>query len=198
MYQQTRLSDTSAISAPGLLPDVIATWGDPDILADLTGRVDPQFGLDGTGFWPVDVTEPSYDPSSQVLMQPTACDKADPKAKRWSATATVRAMTVEEYAAAHTVPSVISDRQFYQQLAVLGMITEAEAIAAVGTGAIPSEMRAALNSLPASIQFGATMKLTGATTFERDDALVAVFAAAQTPPMTSDQLDALWRAASAL
>ena len=92
----------------------------------------------------------------------------------------------------------ISDRQFYQQLAVMGMITQAEAIAAVGTGAIPSEMQSALTSLPAVEQFAATMKLTGATTFERGDPLVAVFAAAQNPPLTSAQLDALWQAAALL
>ncbi len=104
------------------------------------------------------------------------------------------------YVDAAPVPSVISDRQFYQQLALLGLITQAEAIAAVGTGAIPKEMQGALtgSGMSADEQFAATMKLTGATSFDRDDPLVAVFAAAQNPPLTPAQIAAIWSAAALL
>ena len=99
---------------------------------------------------------------------------------------------------ANAVPEAIADWQFYQQAATQGLITQAEALAAVATGAIPGEMQNALSALPAADQFAATMRITGAKQFDRTDPLVAMFAAAQIPPMTSDQVDALWRAAAAL
>ena len=41
------------------------------------------------------------------------------------------------------VPDIISDRQFFQQLAILGLINEAEALAAVGPGTMPATLRTA-------------------------------------------------------
>ena len=128
MYQQTRLSDTSAIGAPGDLPTVIATWGDaPDLLADLTGHVDPQFGFDGTGFWPVDVTAPAVDATFQVLVPPTACEKADHVVKRWTATATVRPMTTEELLVSDPVPYSPTNYQCRVALVQVGLFTKVDA-----------------------------------------------------------------------
>lgn len=95
-------------------------------------------------------------------------------------------------------PSVISDRQFFQQLAVQGDITQAEALAAVQTGTIPQKLQAAISGLPAAAQFGAAMDLAGATAFNFDNPLTAALAAALTPPRTTDQMRALWIAAAAL
>jgi hypothetical protein len=94
------------------------------------------------------------------------------------------------------VPITISDRQFFQQLAIMGKITQAEALAAVGTGAIPPEMQSVLNAMPADQQFSAEMILTGARDFLRTDPLVAVYA--QSQGMSDDDINALWLAASAL
>lgn len=94
------------------------------------------------------------------------------------------------------VPSSISDRQFAQQLAVVGLITQTEALAWVSTGTIPASFDAFIGALPADAQFGARMLLKGATIFERSHPLTAAFGAAQ--GMSADQIDDLWRAAAAL
>lgn len=94
------------------------------------------------------------------------------------------------------VPQEISDRQFFQQLAVMGLITEDEAIAAVATGTLPAAMAAFIDQLPAEQQFAARMALQGATTFLRSNPLVETFGAMQ--GMTSAEIDVLWRAAAVL
>jgi hypothetical protein len=94
------------------------------------------------------------------------------------------------------VPAVISDRQFFQQLAVQGVITQDEAIAAVSTGTLPASMAALVSQLPSDQQFSANMLLKGAVEFRRDHPMVAVLGAAY--GWTSAQLDALWSSAVVL
>jgi hypothetical protein len=93
------------------------------------------------------------------------------------------------------VPSntVISDRQFYQQLAIQSVITQNEALSAVQIGALPSSLASLVAALPADQQFGAKMLLCGATQFIRSNPLVAVFGAAF--GWNTAQIDALWAAA---
>jgi hypothetical protein len=93
-------------------------------------------------------------------------------------------------------PNTISDRQFFQQLAVAGLISEDEAIDAVAIGQMPAAIGAFINALPSEQQFPAKMLLKGAVSFNRDHPLVEAFGAMQ--GMTSDQIDDLWRAAAAL
>ena len=97
---------------------------------------------------------------------------------------------------APVVPQVISDRQFFQQLAAQRVISEDEALAAVQTGTIPSEMQPLVTALPEAEQFGAKMMLSGATQYDRANAIVA--AIGQAYGWTSAQLDAVWVAASTL
>lgn len=67
------------------------------------------------------------------------------------------------------VPQTISDRQFFQQAAILGIITQAEALAAVQTGTIPPVLQSIVDGIQdASEKFAATMLLAGATVFERN------------------------------
>lgn len=94
------------------------------------------------------------------------------------------------------VPDQISDRQFFQQLAIDGLITTDEALGAVMTGTLPAAMGAFISALPAEQQFGARMALCGATTFQRSHPLVDAFATMQ--GMTPEQIDELWRTAAAL
>lgn len=95
-----------------------------------------------------------------------------------------------------TIPQVISDRQFYQQLAVVGLITEIEALAAVKTGDIPPALQELVDALPPEQQFAATMLLAGATTFIRDHPLTIAFGFAF--GWMPSQLDDLWIEASKL
>jgi hypothetical protein len=71
------------------------------------------------------------------------------------------------------VPEVISDRQFFQQLALDNFITHQEALDAVQTGAIPSVMEGFVNSIQDPVtQFNVRMVLSGATEFQRNHPLV--------------------------
>ncbi|MEI9917108.1 MAG: hypothetical protein WDN29_16395 [Methylovirgula sp.] len=94
------------------------------------------------------------------------------------------------------VPSSISRRQFFQQLATQGIITQAEALAAVQTGAIPTELSTLVSALPAAAQFAAQMKISGASDFLLTDPLTQELATAY--GWTTAQVDALWTAAAAL
>jgi hypothetical protein len=94
------------------------------------------------------------------------------------------------------VPTDISDRQFFQQLAIAGIITPPEAIAAVATGTIPAALKALVDQLPADQMFGAVMLLSGAVSFSRTHPLTEAIGVAY--GMTAAQIDALWTAASKL
>jgi hypothetical protein len=95
-----------------------------------------------------------------------------------------------------SVPASISDRQFFQQLAVKGNITQDEALAAVATGTIPAAMAALVGQLPADSQFAAKMLLCGATIFERAHPLTATLG--QMYGMDAAALDAFWQQAALL
>lgn len=64
------------------------------------------------------------------------------------------------------VPSEISDRQFFQQLAIEGIITQDEALAAVQTGTIPAVLQKIVDQMADDQKFGAKMILSGATIFQ--------------------------------
>lgn len=94
------------------------------------------------------------------------------------------------------VPQNISDRQFFQQLAIAGTITQADALAAVKTGTIPPQLEAIIQALPTEQQFSAEMLLSGATSFERNHPLTNVIGAAVN--MNPDQVDQFFIAADKL
>ena len=68
----------------------------------------------------------------------------------------------------------ISDRQFFQLLAIKGIITEDEALDAVGPGIIPPAMTALIEQLPENLRFDAKMKVRGATTFVYDSSVAVL------------------------
>jgi hypothetical protein len=116
---------------------------------------------------------------------------------------TIVVMTAEEIAALQAQPSVrppllpISDRQFFQQAAFAGIITQAEALAAVQTGAIPAALQSIVDAIADPQQkFAAQMILSGATTFERNHPLTQSIGAAL--GWTEDQIDEFFRSAAAL
>jgi hypothetical protein len=95
------------------------------------------------------------------------------------------------------VPQTISDRQFFQQAAIVGLLTTDEAIAAVATGTIPAVLQTIVDNIedPAQ-QFGAKMLLAGATVFDRNHPLTEVVGA--TLGWSSTQIDDFFIAASKL
>lgn len=104
-------------------------------------------------------------------------------------------IVIEDYAPPpEPVPESVSDRQFFQALALDGMISEAEALAAVQTGALPAPIAAIIDAMPD--QFAARMLLSGATTFERRHPLTDALASAlgYSPAQTDD----LFRVAASL
>lgn len=88
----------------------------------------------------------------------------------------------------------ISPRQFYQQLAVQGLITQDEALAANNT--IPSELAVLVSKLDQSIQFATKMKLLSAESFKITDSDTLAIASAY--GWSPTQLQAFWTAASDL
>lgn len=94
------------------------------------------------------------------------------------------------------VPHSISDRQFFHILAVDGLITQAEALAAVKTGDAPVAFETFIASLPESERFNARMLLEGATTFRRDHPLTIAFGSMY--GLTPGEIDDLWRRAAVL
>lgn len=102
-------------------------------------------------------------------------------------------------------PSVISDRQFAQALALAGTITEAEALAWAARGELPEAMEDALALIPETggQRFAARMMLAAATTYERHLPLTEQLGALLTNPATGEPydaaaLDALWTRAASL
>jgi hypothetical protein len=94
-----------------------------------------------------------------------------------------------------SVPEEISDRQFFQQAAVQGIITQAEALAAVQTGTIPSALQTIVDGIvDANERFAAQMILSGATAFRRSHPLTASLGAAFS--WTPEQIDAFFIAAA--
>lgn len=95
------------------------------------------------------------------------------------------------------VPASISRRQFYEQLADIGKITQGEAFDATASGTIPPALNTILNGMTdEDAKFRAAMKLVGSQDFNRDDPLVMVFAISQ--GMSEADVDNFWRAAANL
>ncbi|MDQ2084762.1 hypothetical protein RA307_31675 [Xanthobacteraceae bacterium Astr-EGSB] len=90
----------------------------------------------------------------------------------------------------------ISDRQFFQQLAAEGLISQAEALAAVKTGDIPAAMQTLIDGLPEGERFAAQMLIAGATVFRRSHPLT--YALGVGFGMAPAEVDRLWAAAAAL
>lgn len=100
-------------------------------------------------------------------------------------------------AAPEPVPDEISDRQFAQALADLGVISRAEALAFVKRGEVPAALQAAIDAIPGEEErFAADMQVSGATTFERQHP--STLALAQALGWSDAQMDDLWRRAADL
>lgn len=92
---------------------------------------------------------------------------------------------------------IISDRQFYQAIAMKGLISKDEALAAVQTGTIPQALAVFLAEIKDPDEhFAAQMLLSGATQFERHHPLVDKFG--HEAGLTDVELDDLWRLAASL
>lgn len=94
------------------------------------------------------------------------------------------------------VPAQISDRQFFQALAMAGAISQGEALAAVKTGDIPAQMQAVIDGMAGADRFAADMMLSGATVFQRAHPMTEALRAAM--GWSGAQTDELWRVASEL
>ncbi|KQT58158.1 hypothetical protein ASG52_22150 [Methylobacterium sp. Leaf456] len=96
-----------------------------------------------------------------------------------------------------TVLPAISDRQFAQALADLGVIARAEALAFVKRGEVPTALQAAIDAIPdPDDRFAAEMQVSGATTFER--AHPSTLALAHALGWSDAQMDELWRSGAGL
>jgi hypothetical protein len=89
----------------------------------------------------------------------------------------------------------ISNRQFYQHLATVGVISQQEALEAV-RGTVPSTFNTAVNKLAAGGRFNAQMFLASATLFPREHPVVEQFATAM--GWSKEHTDQVWRDARKL
>lgn len=93
------------------------------------------------------------------------------------------------------VPSSISDRQFFQQLSIEGIINESEALAS-NAAVIPPPLLAIIDAMPVEQQFSAKMLVSGATVFERRHPMTEAIGTAY--GWDSAQIDDFFRAAAQL
>lgn len=96
-------------------------------------------------------------------------------------------------------PRTISDRQFFTALWKEGLITFEEALAATAVGTIPATIQNFIDTLAVFDPTGAqeaTLLLSGATEFQRDNYIVPVFGSMY--GMNDAQIDALWRLGATL
>jgi len=130
---------------------------------------------------------PGFGPNIIAVLAPNGADTS------WTWTGTTLVPPAPPPA---PVPQAISRRQFFQQLAVQAIITQADAISAIKVGAIPSPLQTLINALPSDQQFAATMMITGAADFMRAHPLTISIGTAY--GMTTTQIDQFFQAAAAL
>lgn len=94
------------------------------------------------------------------------------------------------------VPEWISDRQFFQQLAIIKLISEAEAEDAVASGVIPSSLAELVELLPEQARHPTRMLLKGATVFQRQHEMTDTIAWLY--GLDGAAVDAIFRAAAEL
>ena len=95
------------------------------------------------------------------------------------------------------IPDEISRRQFFQQLAVMEIITKADALAAMQGGIIPTPLQAIIDQLPTDDdRFDAQMFIVGAQNFHRLHPLSETVRLSLA--WTLEQKDAFWRDAAKL
>jgi len=97
---------------------------------------------------------------------------------------------------AKPIPIGLTQRQFHQELAVRGLITEQEALDAVKIGTVPAEIQAFIDTLPTEEQFAAKMKFAAEPTVSRYDSVIEQFGKYQ--GWTTAELNDFWRSAAAL
>lgn len=90
----------------------------------------------------------------------------------------------------------ISSRQFFQLLAVRGIITEAEALAAVRIGKIPEQIDVLIDQLPEDSRFSARMLISGASSLSRQHPLTETIRVLFS--WDESQTDQFWRDAALL
>lgn len=90
----------------------------------------------------------------------------------------------------------ITRRQFYQRLAVQGVITETEAKAGISGSTLPASLQTLVAALPADQQFNAECLLLGAQTLQRSHPMTDAIGTAY--GWTSEQIDAFFIAAGTL
>lgn len=94
------------------------------------------------------------------------------------------------------IPSSITDWQFFQQLAIMKLITEQEAEDAVASGTLPKALVSLVEMLPEQARFSTRMLLKGSTVFRRNHEMTDTIAWLY--GFDRDAVDDLFRSAGAL
>ena len=91
-------------------------------------------------------------------------------------------------------PRTISRRQFFQYLAVIHIISEEEALAAVSLGVIPPPLMAIIGMMPEQVRFAARMLVISAQEFDVDNQMAETVRLAL--GWSEDQKFDFWKKAS--
>lgn len=147
-----------------------------------------------TGFYHPEISTVAAPASAVKITEKQWLDFCENQgARKWS---NGKVLTVSHPEAGPVVPASVSDRQFFQALAIRGEITEEEALDAVGPGIIPAAMLALIDQLPEAERFGAKMLIRGATVFERANPLADLIGALF--GWDAEALDEFWTFAATL
>lgn len=120
---------TLTVQSTGSLPIEVDGLSDRD-LSDLSWVLEKSFGHDGKGYWPLEISDPLFDPATQALTDeltnfvPVNTRKVV-KAKRG-----VRALSAAEVAARAPKPTTLSKLQFIGLMQQAGGLTDARLVAA--------------------------------------------------------------------
>lgn len=94
-------------------------------------------------------------------------------------------------------PEVISDQQFAFGLAIIGRITQAEALAFATVGTLPADLQEFIDAIEdPNVRWAASMHIAGTKEFRRNHPLVMQVAAFFN--MSAREIDALWLTCSRL
>ncbi|MCJ2080757.1 hypothetical protein [Methylobacterium sp. J-090] len=122
MYQQINRANLQMVGQPGAVASEVNGW--PDTALRNLDATDARFGLRGTAFWPIVLTDPVYDAATETLTDEVLDRTVDASAFRVTANRGKRPLTPEEIAARRPPPAVLGKVEFITLVQMAGGMTD--------------------------------------------------------------------------
>jgi len=127
LYQRVTLATATVDGQAGALPPELIGLDDAT-LADLPAALDPvPDAFAGVGYWPIELSDPTYDPATEILTDGVTNRSAVNSRKVVTAKRTKRALTAEELAERNPVPLAVTPLQMRKALRAAGLKAQADA-----------------------------------------------------------------------